>query len=495
MANRFNMKISLLKTKLIYNLLSQNIFPLQNYNQAKNNVSDKLIKSFIVCLFGLALLQSISVAFGLETIGLSNNNNILESPYAPGGTKNISPTFQTISPEFIDAESLESWKNYSESSAYKSMSSEILSAHNKYRAEVNIPPLVWSDTLASGAQEWADYLATLGRLQHSNSGYGENLWMGSPPGYFSYTQMVDGWGSEKQYFVYGIFPNVSSTGNWADVGHYTQIIWKNTLQCGCAKATGGNWDYFVCRYNPPGNYIGQYVFRITRYKIGVFRSGLWYLDANGDRIWNLGNLTGTFGVSGDQPATGDWNAKGRHKLGIFRSGSWYLDANGDRIWNLGDLTGTFGVSGDQPVANDWNGDYKDEIGVFRSGSWYLDANGDRVWGPGDLTGTFGVSGDLPVAGDWNGDGKDEIGVLRGGTWYLDASGDRVWSAGDLTGSFGVNGDLPVAGDWNSDGKDEIGVSRGAAWYLDANGDRIWGAGDLTGTFGMSGDLPIVGYWN
>jgi len=146
--------------------------------------------------------------------------------------------------------------------AQRSMSAEILEAHNKYRAEVNVAPLTWSDTLANNAQEWANYLASLGgnTLQHSpNSGEGENLWLGTS-GAFSYTQMVDLWGAEKQYFAGGTFPDVSSTGNWFDVGHYTQIVWENTTEVGCAIATAGGNDILVCRYNPPGNYLGQPVF-------------------------------------------------------------------------------------------------------------------------------------------------------------------------------------------------------------------------------------------
>ena len=30
----------------------------------------------------------------------------------------------------------------------------ILAEHNKYRAEVGVPPLKWSDNLAEGAQRW-----------------------------------------------------------------------------------------------------------------------------------------------------------------------------------------------------------------------------------------------------------------------------------------------------------------------------------------------------
>lgn len=149
--------------------------------------------------------------------------------------------------------------------AQESMAGEILAAHNAYRAELSLPELTWSDSLQAHAQVWANKLAAKGghSLQHSTigerPGEGENLWMGTT-GYFTYTQMVKMWGDEKQHFQYGTFPNVSKTGNWAQVGHYTQIIWKDTKQVGCAKATAGGNDILVCRYSPPGNYMGKKVY-------------------------------------------------------------------------------------------------------------------------------------------------------------------------------------------------------------------------------------------
>ncbi|HIK32469.1 MAG TPA: SCP-like extracellular [Oscillatoriales cyanobacterium M59_W2019_021] len=140
------------------------------------------------------------------------------------------------------------------------MSEAILNAHNQYRAEVDVPPLSWSDALASDAQEWADYLASLGRLQHSeNTGQGENLWMGTS-GFYSYTDMVEAWGEEQQYFIGGTFPDVSSTGDWSDVGHYTQMVWRETTAVGCGIATAEGNNILVCRYSPPGNFMGEPVF-------------------------------------------------------------------------------------------------------------------------------------------------------------------------------------------------------------------------------------------
>ncbi len=133
----------------------------------------------------------------------------------------------------------------------------ILAAHNKYRAEVGVPPLQWSESLAASAQQWANHLAATGTFEHS--GAAENLAEGSA-GAFSVAQLVDIWGGEKQYFRNGNFPNISSTGNWENAGHYTQVVWRNTTEVGCGLARGNGNDVLVCHYNPAGNVVGQRVF-------------------------------------------------------------------------------------------------------------------------------------------------------------------------------------------------------------------------------------------
>jgi hypothetical protein len=136
----------------------------------------------------------------------------------------------------------------------------ILAAHNAERARAAVPPLAWDSALAAGAAAYAQQLALSGRFEHSDRharrGTGENLWMGSHRA-FSPEAMVGGWASEKRWFVPGVFPNNSRTGNWEDVGHYTQMIWPATQRIGCALASTPRIDYLVCRYATAGNMDGR----------------------------------------------------------------------------------------------------------------------------------------------------------------------------------------------------------------------------------------------
>jgi hypothetical protein len=136
----------------------------------------------------------------------------------------------------------------------------ILAAHNAERARAGVAPLVWDNALGSAAAAYAQQMAMTGRFEHSDRsqrrGTGENLWMGTHAA-FSIETMVGGWASEKRFFVPGVFPNNSRSGNWEDVGHYTQMIWPTTTRIGCALASTPRIDYLVCRYATAGNIDGR----------------------------------------------------------------------------------------------------------------------------------------------------------------------------------------------------------------------------------------------
>jgi hypothetical protein len=136
--------------------------------------------------------------------------------------------------------------------------SAILQQHNTYRSALQLPDLVWSPALAGDALAWGEHLASIDKGQHDMSirgKEGENLWWGTADAY-SYTDMVAMWGNEKNNFRYGVFPDVNASRS-AMVGHYTQIVWKNTTSVGCALVGNGKTDFLVCRYAVPGNVVGE----------------------------------------------------------------------------------------------------------------------------------------------------------------------------------------------------------------------------------------------
>lgn len=137
----------------------------------------------------------------------------------------------------------------------------LLAAHNRERARLGVAPLQWDPALAASAASYGPTLARLGGLRHSDRairhGQLENLWMGTR-GAFSPEQMVGNWIAERAYYRPGMpFPYVSRTGNWADVAHYTQVVWSGTTHVGCAIFPSAHWDYLICRYSPPGNVDGR----------------------------------------------------------------------------------------------------------------------------------------------------------------------------------------------------------------------------------------------
>lgn len=149
------------------------------------------------------------------------------------------------------------------SSASGGFEQRVLATHNQERARLGIAPLRWDANLQASAQRWANHLAATGRFEHAPesriSPEGENLWAGTK-GYFAPEAMVDAWVREKKYFRPGVFPNNSTTGSVKDVGHYTQVVWRDTGEVGCARATGAREDVLVCRYADAGNYRGEVPF-------------------------------------------------------------------------------------------------------------------------------------------------------------------------------------------------------------------------------------------
>jgi len=137
----------------------------------------------------------------------------------------------------------------------------MLDAHNAARAAVGVPPLRWDDRLAADAAAYAATLAREDRFEHAaqpdgDEREGENLWMGTRDAYALH-EMVDDWIAERRFYRPAPTPDFSTTGQWSDVAHYTQIVWRNASALGCALANNKESDVLVCRYAPVGNVVGE----------------------------------------------------------------------------------------------------------------------------------------------------------------------------------------------------------------------------------------------
>jgi len=109
--------------------------------------------------------------------------------------------------------------------------------------------LKWSGTVATSAQAWANAC----NFSHPGGhGYGENLAWGTT-GSYDAGDLTVLWINEFPHYNHGA--NACAADQVC--GHYTQVVWRDSLSFGCGTQTCGSDFYLVCRYGPPGNVDGQ----------------------------------------------------------------------------------------------------------------------------------------------------------------------------------------------------------------------------------------------
>lgn len=144
--------------------------------------------------------------------------------------------------------------------------SGVLAAHNGVRAKHGLTPLKWSNKLANYSQQWANHLGKGSRCKIAHRGgippYGENLYRASSLRWsdgktellpVTIKNVVKAWTDEEKWYDYT--RNRCQPGQ--KCGHYTQIVWRDTTEVGCAvKICDDKSQTWVCSYNPPGNFQG-----------------------------------------------------------------------------------------------------------------------------------------------------------------------------------------------------------------------------------------------
>ncbi|XP_077975959.1 uncharacterized protein LOC120341288 [Styela clava] len=129
-----------------------------------------------------------------------------------------------------------------------------LDAHNAYRKAHNTRPLKWNKQCSEKAKAWANTMAKTGNFKHSDNKLGENIAcaMGVD---FTGEYATKMWYSEIKDYS---FEN-HGTKNGKPVGHFTQVVWKESTEAGFGFAKAENGMMYACgNYTPQGNVYGQY---------------------------------------------------------------------------------------------------------------------------------------------------------------------------------------------------------------------------------------------
>ncbi|CAA7393762.1 unnamed protein product [Spirodela intermedia] len=101
---------------------------------------------------------------------------------------------------------------------------DYLDVHNTARAAVGVGKMVWNNLFWESGKEWTA------------------------------REAVQLWVDEKQF--YNNTTNTCATGKVC--GHYTQVVWRNSVNLGCARVKCNSGAIFITsNYSPRGNIFGQ----------------------------------------------------------------------------------------------------------------------------------------------------------------------------------------------------------------------------------------------
>ncbi|CAL5033200.1 unnamed protein product [Urochloa decumbens] len=131
--------------------------------------------------------------------------------------------------------------------------SELLSVHNAARQAVGVPPLVWSAEIAAYAKDFAQKRRGDCAPRRSPLFYfGENIVVAKGR-HLNATALAAPWVEEGKWYDYETNSCAAPPG--AGCLRYTQVVWRNTSEVGCARIVCDSGDtLLVCDYFPPGNY-------------------------------------------------------------------------------------------------------------------------------------------------------------------------------------------------------------------------------------------------
>ncbi|CAG9768166.1 unnamed protein product [Ceutorhynchus assimilis] len=140
---------------------------------------------------------------------------------------------------------------------------EALKVHNEYRRKHGVPEMSLNEDMCKFAQNWAETCARTASLQHrANNPYGENIFSMYSSDFAHVPTARDAikeWYDELKQHNFGV--EKVQQGSL----HFTQIIWKNSIELGVGIAKNRRGQtYVVCNYSPRGNFVGQFMENVPK---------------------------------------------------------------------------------------------------------------------------------------------------------------------------------------------------------------------------------------
>ena len=247
-------------------------------------------------------------------------------------------------------------------------------------------------------------------------------------------------------------------------------------------------------------------------EIGFYRNGLWGVLSSSQSYSTSSAQFFSWGGSGLQPITGDFDGDGKADIGyivppsggqsatyaILLSSKNYSFASGQPLF----VPAGFPSLGDTLVIGDFDGDGKADPGIWRAsqGVWMIPLSSANY--NSFIFAQWGQNGDIPIVGDLDGDGKADIGFYRNGLWGFLKSSQGYNTGSAQFFSWGGAGLQPVIGDFDGDGKADIGyivppsAGQSATYaillssknYSFASGQPLF----VPAGFPSLGDTPVIG---
>jgi Subtilase family len=268
-----------------------------------------------------------------------------------------------------------------------------------------------------------------------------------------------GWDQASGYGILDAAAAVQQLKKMVDIGALTCQGQSGAASFGVVQVNAGFWRLYLGAtqvtsfyYGNPGDlgFMGDWNCDGIDTP-GLYRQSDGYAYLRNSNTQGIADVSFFFGNPGDIPVAGDFNGNGCDTVSIYRpsEGKFYIInqlGSADKGLGAAEYSYYYGVPGDQPFAGDFNADGVDTPGLRRESNGFVYLRNSNTAGVADTWFYYGNAGDVVFAGDWDDDGDDTLGLYRPSNGIIYLRNSNTTGVADLSVPVG-GGMNPVAGDF------------------------------------------------